>query len=148
MKNLFKLILPVFLLLFLGSCTKEPKLHKIKYEIEFINTPEGSPSESHTFAAICVPNYNDKLPYINPGMVNTGSVWVYEYLELKDKDKILFYLMMSNATNYYYKLNVYVDGVLKSTKRVKYLDGINCEISEESGLSVNGKNSIEFTFKD
>lgn len=138
------------------SCKKEPKLHKIKYQVTFIEIP--SWYNSNAIDVTAVPcyygDYNNDVdengnviePYIDYNQTQDG-LWEYEYWQLQDGDKVRFHL--SAQLSYYYELRVFIDGVEVSYKKIKISDDNYYQVIdlEESGLDdTPGDSDIDFVY--
>lgn len=154
MKKIFFL----FLILAFGfvSCKKEPKLHKIKYQITFMEIPSWSSSNAiEVTATPCYYGaYNNDVdengnviePYIDYSQTQDG-LWEYEYWKLQDGDKVRFHLIAQ--LSYHYVLKVFIDDVEISHKEIKISDYNYGEVVylDESGIDdTPGDSDIEFTF--
>jgi hypothetical protein len=113
-KNLFYLLI---FSLFIFSCKKEDKDHKVKYELEFIE--DCQPGYSDMIDVNCTPHYNDvqsDIPYINKEQIQYGYKWKYEYWQLHNGDKVTFTVMPQQG--YHFIMRVYVDGNLLSYREI------------------------------
>lgn len=141
-KILFYVILST-LILTVTSCKKEPRMHKITYDITFIETP--SYGYTNFMELGCTPaymgdyNYDPQNPSINYDIAKSGH-WDYEYWELKDGDKVHFSLWA--ADGYYFEMRVFIDG-----SEVSYKKMYGSTIVEEYGINNSDlSSSIEFTY--
>ncbi len=154
MKQTFILII---LTISLISCKKD-NLHKIKYQIKFLELPDWYNSNylEVTASPCYIGEYNysrDKngtiiLPNIDYEQTKDG-LWEYEYWELKDNSRVLFMLLAK--IDYHYELRVFIDGKQVSYKRVKTSDQqyFHAIETEGYGLDNNPKSDfIEFTYKE
>lgn len=151
MKKLFYLFLVLSIFVF-SSCKKEPKYHKIKYQITFLELP--SFGTSNYLEVQAVPayqneyNYDNAAPYITQNQTTDG-LWEYEYWQLQDGDEIYFFLWAQ--LDYHYELRIFIDDVEVSYKRVKisnsnYFSALEVE---DDGLDDSpGDQSIEFTYHE
>ena len=148
MTRLIKILFLSLIVFMFTSCKKEPKMHKIKYEITFIQTPDYGYTNwmelGVTPAYYGDYNYDPQNPSINYDIAKTGH-WDYEYWELKDGDKVSFTLW--TAPGYYYEMRIYIDGTEVSYKKL-YSDGSGTtDIEAESGWNDSTTDTyIEFTY--
>jgi len=105
-----KLISYLFLVLVVFSCKKQ-NLHKLKFKFEVIEDCQSCYSDY--FSVSCKPRYSDQQPKIHAGQLETGSVWEYEYWELKDGDEVIFNVSPTGMS-YTYRISVYVDDKIVS----------------------------------
>lgn len=154
MKNILYIFLALSVIF--TSCKKEPKFHKIKYQIVFHELPSfGSSNYLEVQAVPCYyGEYNNSVdengnmiqPYIDYSQATDG-LWEYEYWKLQDGDKVRFYV--SAQLDYWYELRVFIDDVEVSYKKIKispynYFQVIDLE---ESGWDdTPGDADIDFTY--
>lgn len=153
MKNFLYLLI---LIIGLTSCKKEPKFHKIKYQIKFLEIPTWYTSNNLEVTA--TPCYYGKYhndvdengniiePYIDYSQTTDG-LWEYEYWQLKSGDKVRFNLMAQ--LDYHFELRVFIDGVEVSYKKVKISEDTYYKVIdlEETGWDDSpGDSDIEFTY--
>jgi hypothetical protein len=138
MKNIFKILLFSILITGLFSCKKQ-EFHKIKYTIEFHETP--SYGYTNWLELTVTPvydteyNYGEHYPSISPTIASNNKYWEYDYWEIEKGDDVQFGLWC--ASGYYYTLSVYVDEDLVSSKKIyvhETINGAEPEIVEEYGL--------------
>jgi hypothetical protein len=154
MKKLLYLF--VLVALVFTSCKKEPKLHKIKFQITFLEIPNWASSNyiDVTAQPCYYGDYNNSVdehgnliqPYIDYDQTQDG-LWEYEYWELKSGDKVKFSL--SAQLHYWYELKVFIDDVEVSYKKVKISEYNYFEVIdlEESGWDdTPGDSYIDFTY--
>ena len=152
-KTLLVLLISIFI-----SCKKEKTLHKIKYQITFLEIPDWFNSNYIEVKASPVyqGEYNNSVnengvpigPYINYNQTKDG-LWEYEYWELKDGDEVYFDLWAQ--LYYHYEVRIYIDNIEVSYKRVKISDSNYFEVLdlETKGMDNTPNNAnIEFTFKE
>jgi hypothetical protein len=111
-------LLVIALLLFaigLGSCKKKPKYHHIRFELRVIEQSK---------YGIVTPIYLSILPHyqsVPPKLESRAPItWNYDYMELKDGDKIYFAVDIPLST--YYEKWIYIDGKEVAYKRIKVSD--------------------------
>ncbi len=135
MTKLIKILFLSLVVFMFTSCKKEPKQHKIKYRIEFIQTPDHGYTDwiELTVGPVYSTEYNkgDQYASITPEIASVNREWEYDYWQLESGDEITFGLW--TAKDYYYRLFIYIDGTLVSQKRVYQDDGI-IDVDEQSGL--------------
>jgi hypothetical protein len=121
-------------------------LHKIKYQIEFLQTPDYGNTDwiELSTSPVYSTEYNkgDQFATITPQIASVNGDWEYDYWQLKSGDKITFGLWA--AEGYYYKLSIYIDGDLVSSKKV-YSDAGSTDVHEQYGLD-NTPNGDYITF--
>lgn len=104
-----------FIVLSMSSCKKKPKYHHIRFELRII--------EQSKYGAI-TPMYLGILPYYqsDPPKLESRqpSSWHYDYMELKEGDKIYFALDIPLST--YYEKWIFIDGKEVAYKRIKVSD--------------------------
>ena len=150
-------IILIILTISLISCKKE-NLHKIKYQIKFLELPDWYHSNylEVTASPCYIGEYNYSrdengtiiLPNIDYDQAKDG-LWEYEYWELKDNSRVLFMLLAK--IDYHYELRVFIDGKQVSYKRVKTSDQqyFHAIEIEGNGLDNDPKSDyIEFTYKE
>ena len=126
----------------ISSCGKE-SLHKIKFEVDFIQDCENCYAD--VFTVNCTPHYSDEEPGISASMVTTGFVWDYEYWMLEDGDKVKFAVSPTGG-GYQFRMNVYIDDVLVSYRECRGTNGTI--VVDEWGLNNSSLESgvIEFIY--
>jgi hypothetical protein len=152
MKKFLYILILSFLTILSVSCKKQPKLHKIKYQITFLEIPHWASSnylEVQAYPAYQNEyNYDTDAPYITYNQTQDG-LWEYEYWELKDGDDV--YLFLWAQLDYHFELRVFIDDVEVSYKRIKISDSnyfSAIEIDEEGLDDTPGDQSIEFTYHE
>lgn len=134
------------------SCKKQPKNHKVRYVIDFIEVPHWASSNFIEVGAL--PSYQNEYnydtiaPYITYDDTKTGH-WEYEYWELKDGDEIYFNVW--GQLDYYYEMRVFIDDVEVGYKKIKVseTDYFAYTVIEESGFDDDlGDTDITFTYHD
>jgi len=150
-KFLYILVLS-FLTVFTVSCKKEPKYHKIKYQITFLELPSfGSSNYLEVQATPAYQNeynYDTDAPYITYDQTKDG-LWEYEYWELQDGDEVYFFLWAQ--LDYHFELRIFIDDVEVSYKRIKISDSnyfSALEIEDEGWDDSPGDQSIDFTYHE
>ena len=153
-------LLYIFILLsfVFTSCKKEPKSHRIKFQITFLELPSyGTSNYLEVTAQPCYyGEYNNSVdengnliqPYIDYNQASDG-LWEYEYWQLKDGDKVMFSL--TAQLDYWYELRVFIDDVEVSYKKVKVSEHTYFAVEdlEESGWDdTPGDSYIDFTYYD
>jgi hypothetical protein len=111
-------LLVITLLLFtigFGSCKKKPKYHHLRFELRVIEQSK---------YGIVTPIYLSILPHyqsVPPKLESRAPItWNYDYMELKDGDKIYFAVDIPLST--YYEKWIYIDGKEVAYKRIKVSD--------------------------
>ena len=142
MKNLIYIFLITLISVFSTSCKKEPKNHKIKYDIEFHQVPDYGYTNWMELGVTpsYVGEYNNDTENatINYEMAKTGE-WDYEYWMLHDGDLVTFSLL--TAEGYYYSMRIYIDGTEVSYKKI-----YSGQVVESSGLGAGDNLDINFTY--
>lgn len=152
MKVSFILILVCVIL---TSCKKD-NLHKIKFQITFLEIPEWY--QSNMIEVYLNPYYSGKYNYstnengvpIAPSIdyeMTTDGLWEYEYWELKNGDRVTFSIW--GQLKYHYELRVFIDEKEVSYKRIKISNqNYNSSIGyEENGRDdTPGDGVIDFIF--
>jgi hypothetical protein len=146
--KIFFIILTTIVLI---SCKKEERLHRIKYVIEFIQTPDFGYTNWLELTVTPVYqteyNYGEHFPSLSPSFASASRRWEYDYWEMKDGDMVE--LGLWTAKDYYYKLYVYIDDVEVSYKKVFIDDEGQYDIVEETGLDDNlNDNNITFRYSE
>lgn len=144
---------PYYILIFLfvfNSCQKEDnELHRLKFEIEFVSTPEFGVS-SMVEILTCEPNYTDEETRIYEQYIEPGYIWTYEFWELNQNQKISFGFWCQNE--YHFIMRIYVDDILLSSKEMVGVDesGSSYYSLNDWGLNdvKNELPKIEFTYLD
>ena len=118
MKNLLKKIFFItvtIVTVLLTSCQKhEENFHKVRFHLTFKQVP---PVGSSDFIDVtCIPNYNDEPPKIYKDYITENYEWDYEFWQLKDGDEVKF--IVNPQLYYWFDMEVYVDGVLVSSREV------------------------------
>jgi hypothetical protein len=136
--KLFKILFLSLIVIF-TSCSKEPKNHKIEYEVTFSQTPDFG--YTNWMELSVAPYYTSQDPIITYEMAKTGH-WDYEYLQLNDGDKVSFSLW--TAEGYYFEMRIFVDGTQVSYKKM-----FGSQVLEESGWNDSKSDAfIEFTYHE
>lgn len=140
-----KFLYLVFIIIFffgLNSCNKET-YHRVKFEVVFIQDCDNCYADY--FAITCTPHYSDEEPTLSASNVTTGYVWDYEYWVLKDGDKVVFNVSPTGS-EYHFRLNVYIDGVLVSYREC--YGPLGTVILDEGGINNTQSETatIEFTY--
>ena len=156
MSRLTKILLLSLITFMFISCKKEPKMHKIKYQITFLEIPHWASSNSLEVGAVpCYSGeYNNSVgengvpiaPVITYNMTKDG-LWEYEYWKLQEGDEIYFHLFAQ--LDYHFELRIFIDGIEVSYKKIKISDSNYFEIIDldESGLDdTKGDGDIKFTY--
>ena len=142
MTNFIKILLISLTVLIFTSCSKEPKNHKIRYDITFSQTPDFGFTNFIELGA--TPSYSEHhttKPAISYEIAKTGH-WDYEYLELKEDDKVSFSLW--TADGYYFEMRIYIDDTQVSYKKM-----YGTRIIEQSGWGTGTTDTyIEFTYHE
>lgn len=142
MGKIFKyFVLSVFSILFFTSCEKEPNLHKVRFELTFLEEP--SNGNSNMIDVNCVPHYSDEDPTIVASNIQPGYVWSYEYWELVDGDKITF--IVNPQLSYRFEMRVYVDDELISYRKIVTSDFNYYETIVEEEFGLNNEASTEYS---
>jgi len=144
MKNLIYIVLITLISFFTTSCSKEPKNHKIIYEIEFHQTPSFGYTNwmdlSVTPSYIGEYNNDTQNPAINYEIANNGH-WKYEYWQLNDGDNVNFLLL--TAEGYYYTMTISIDGYQVSSKKI-----YSGNVIKSSGLGAGDDLNINFIYNE
>lgn len=107
--------LSILILICLHYSCKKKTFHKIRFELRII---QQSKYESATPIYLSIlPRYESEAPKLNSRLPET---WNYEYLGLKDGDKIYFSVDIPLST--YYEKWVYIDNQEVAYKRIKASD--------------------------
>jgi len=142
MTNFIKILLISLTVLIYTSCSKEPKNHKIRYDITFTQTPSFGSTNFIELGA--TPSYSENhttKPAISYEIAKTGH-WTYEYLELKEDDKVSFSLW--TADGYYFEMRIYIDDTQVSYKKM-----YGTQVIEQSGWNDSTTDTyIEFTYHE
>jgi hypothetical protein len=114
------------------SCKKQD-IHKITYEVIFLQTP--STGSSDLIEITAKPSYSDLKPAVD--RLNIPQKWTYEYVGLEKGQKVTFGVRAQ--LSYYYEMRVYIDGVQVSYMKVKVSDNTYYDdhVEEHSGLNDN-----------
>lgn len=139
MKKLIKYIVLVLVTLFTFSCKKE-ETHKVKFELEFFETPStGSSNFLEVTCKVGVPplssiNFEDeeKVPRFD---IEPGYVWSYEH-NVNDGDLVSF--SVYSQLSYMFVMKIYVDNELISSRTVKTSDNSysgGVEVVDQYGLN-------------
>jgi len=115
MKKLFYLII-FFLLVISFSCKKEPKKHKLTYEVNFFQTP--SVGHSNFIDITSMPLDGAKPPI---DRFNIPKTWRYECYNLIQGDKIVF--AVNGQLSYFFEMHLYIDDKEVSYLKAKVSDG-------------------------
>ena len=154
MKNFIRNIILVLTLVitFTGCKKHKTNFHKLKYEIEFYNSPPFGASNS--LDVLCNPQYSDDEnppASINKNYVSPGYKWDYEYWQLIDGKEIKF--IVNPQLHYHFTMRVYIDGELVSEREIQtstmtyystntiYMSGLN----DDSGINYS---VIRFTYQE
>lgn len=118
MKNIMKNII-YSILLFLGifsftSCKKKD-LHKVSFEIKFLDSPKTGYSNSIEFSVFPT---DGKTP--NLDRMNIPQVWRYDYMGLKKGDVVKF--SVRGQLSYYFEMRVFIDDSEVSYMKVRVSD--------------------------
>ena len=129
MTRLIKILFLSLITFMFISCKKEPKMHKIKYRIEFIQTPDFGNTDwiELTAGPVYETEYNkgDQFASISPEIASVNREWEYDY----------------------YRLYVYIDGDLVSSKRVYQDDNGIIDVDENYGIDDDSNGQyITFTY--
>lgn len=114
MKRLIGLIVLIIFSLILFSCSNTNQEHRIKFQIEFFESPLNGTGDF--IDVISKPNYVSDEPVINKEYCQPGYVWTYEYWELKSGDQVYFSVMPQTA--YHFMMSLYIDDELVSYKMI------------------------------
>jgi hypothetical protein len=149
MTRLIKILFLSLITFMFISCKKEPKMHKIKYRIEFIQTPDFGNTDwiELTAGPVYETEYNkgDQFASISPEIASVNREWEYDYWQLVSGDEVTFGLW--TAKDYYYRLYVYIDGDLVSSKRVYQDDNGIIDVDENYGIDDDSNGQyITFTY--
>lgn len=120
MKKLFYLFI-IFLSIIFFSCKKEPKKHKITYEVNFFQTPS---TGSSNFIGISTMPLDGNRPGID--RFNIPKTWRYECYNLIKGDEIVF--AVNGQLSYFFEMRLYIDD-----KQVSYL---KAKVSDNSYYAV------------
>jgi hypothetical protein len=103
--------------------------HKIRFEFKILQQSKYG-SATPIYLSI-LPKYESELPALNAALPET---WFYEYLGLKDGDKIYFSVDIPLST--YYEKWVYIDDKEVAYKKIKVSDSnyYSNKIIESRGL--------------
>lgn len=140
MKNLIKYIFVALITVLTLSCEKEPRFHKVKFELVFSEEPNNG--NSNMIDVTCEPNYMDDAPVISPDFIDPGYVWTYEYWQLKDGDEITF--IVSPQLSYRFVMNVYVDDVLMSSRSIVTSDNTYYATITEDQWGLNNEEDTNY----
>jgi len=126
MKKLFLLLTAIAIIG--SSCKKKPRLHKIEFKFKVLQQ-----SKYGKFTPIylsILPKYENVNPKVESELVEE---WSYQYLGLKDGDKIYFAVDIPLSS--YYEKWIYIDGKEVAYRRIKVSDYeyYKNEILEERG---------------
>lgn len=127
-RNTMKYIILLVIFGIFFSCKKKT-YHKIRFEFKILDQSKYG-SITPIYLSI-LPRYEDERPKLNSRLPET---WFYEYLGLKDGDKIFF--AVDIPLSIYYEKWVYVDGKEVAYKKIKVSDSqyYNNTIIESRGL--------------
>lgn len=114
MKNFIYIILSFLGVFSLTSCKKE-SYHKVSFEIKFLDSPKMGSSNSIEFSVFPT---DGKTP--NLDRMNLPEIWRYEYMGLKNGDKVKF--SVRGQLSYFYEMRVFIDDVETSYMRVRVSD--------------------------
>jgi hypothetical protein len=118
----------IILISLLFSCKKKT-YHKVRFEFKVIQQSKYGITTPIYLSIL--PRYEREPPKVNSRLTET---WYYEYLGLKDGDKIFFSVDIPLST--YYEKWVYVDGKEVAYKKIKVSDSkyYSYTIIESRGL--------------
>jgi len=147
-KKFLYLVFVLISFLGLNSCQKETEnLHKVKFEIEFLNKPEIGVSNSVEILN-CQPHYSEEEVRIYNEYITSGYIWQYEYWELAENQNIEFRFWCQN--DYHFIMKVYIDDNLVSYKEMVGIDesGVNYHLVNQWGVNngIDNFPEIEFTY--
>jgi len=144
MKNIIYTILITILGFSFTSCKKKD-IHKVTYEIIFLQSP--STGNSNFIEITANPSYSDVKPAVD--RFNIPQKWTYDYIGLEKGQKVTFGVRAQ--LSYYYEMRVYIDGNQVSYMKVKVSDNTYYDdhIEEQSGWnnSTYDTGLITFTYK-
>ena len=157
MKISFIIIIIIIICFILTSCKKE-NLHKIKFQIKFLEIPDwyhsnylevtASPCYVGLYNYIRDENGTLILPNIDYDQTKVG-LWEYENWELKNDSRVFFMLLAK--IDYHYELRIFIDGKQVSYKRVKTSDQQYFTAVEVEGYGLDNDQEssyIEFIYKE
>jgi hypothetical protein len=132
----------------INSCNKETKnLHRIKFVLEFLNTPNVGSSNGVEILD-CEPHYPDEEVKIYKQYINSGYVWEYEYWEMVQEQEVIFKFWCQN--DYHFIMRVFIDDTMVSYKEMVGLDesGVNYILVSQWGVNNGNDNlpEIKFTY--
>ena len=122
-------LLSLIILTCVFCACKKKTYHKIRFEFKILQQSKYG-SATPIYLSI-LPKYESELPTLNATLPET---WFYEYLGLKDGDKIYFSVDIPLST--YYEKWVYIDDKEVAYKKIKVSDSnyYSNKIIESRGL--------------
>jgi hypothetical protein len=102
------------------------------------------PDQGHSngIEVTCKPSYIEDAPQIAPSLIDPGYVWTYEYWGLVDGDEVTF--IVSPQLSYRFVMNIYVDGVLISSRSIVTSDNTYYATITETQSGLNNHEDANY----